>query len=169
MPPTVESLGSLLWHTSRVLQLAPSPYGFHLERRPAPSAGAIHPIHVLVADDALGGLCRYNPRAHQLDIVGDAVRYSHGLQAVAAQIVGPSNAVVLAFVAEPGLSEAKYQHAASLIWRDAGVLQGAFAIAAEGLDLEFRLLGATGGPQIEGLADEGQLIGVGLALVGARP
>jgi len=77
------------------------------------------------------------------------------------------SATLLLFVAEPGMTIAKYSNASSLIWRDAGILQGYFAAAAESLDLNFCFLGVTGEPWASQLVDQPGLCGVGAAYVGA--
>ncbi|MGV8268318.1 hypothetical protein ACV334_37680, partial [Pseudomonas aeruginosa] len=43
---SVDQLGQLLWRSTRTQAIAESGYGFDLELRPTPSAGAIHPIHI---------------------------------------------------------------------------------------------------------------------------
>lgn len=159
-------LGELLWHVMRVDAMAPSPYGFQQERRPTPSAGAIHPIHVLVAEPGTEAAALYRPRLHQLDVLADSAGHCDKLRSLARTFYDVPDATVMAFVAEPGLTAAKYGNPASLVWRDAGVLQGTMALAAEGLGLPFRLLGATGDAIVAPLAKQGVLVGVGLALVG---
>jgi hypothetical protein len=72
---------------------------------------------------------------------------------------------VLAFVAEPGRTAAKYEDSDSLVWRDAGVLQGMLCAVAPAVGLEVCLLGPTGDEWVSRLAGEGQLRGVGLARV----
>jgi hypothetical protein len=71
------------------------------------------------------------------------------------------------FAAEPNLTFAKYNEACSLIWRDAGVLQGILSLAAEDLGLNFCLVGVTGEPWVSGLIEQNTLVGVGAAYVGA--
>jgi hypothetical protein len=77
-----------------------------------------------------------------------------------------SSATLLLFAAEPGMTSAKYENAMSLVWRDAGVLQGHLAMAAEAIGLNFCLLGVIGEPWIGALTDEPGLVGVGAAYVG---
>lgn len=167
-PLTLSALGALLWHTCRTLTVAASPYGFELQQRPTPSAGAIHPVHLILQAPGTGGWARYNPRAHRLELLGSAGGVLENLHTRVAELIGPSAGTVLAFVAEPGLTAAKYEQVNSLIWRDAGVLQGVLAIIAEALLIDMCLLGATGDPWVGALADQGKLKGVGLAVLGSR-
>jgi hypothetical protein len=76
---------------------------------------------------------------------------------------------MLLFVGEPGKTFSKYNHATSLVWRDAGVLIGHMALVAESLGLNFCPLGITGEPWVSELDKQGKLVGVGVALLGSRP
>ena len=77
-------------------------------------------------------------------------------------------ATLFLFAAEPGMTAAKYGDPLSLVWRDAGVLLGYLAAAAESIDLRLCPLGVTGDPWVRRLVDQAGLAGVGTALVGAR-
>ena len=85
------------------------------------------------------------------------------------EVIDAPNATLLLFVAEPGMTGSKYEDAASLVWRDAGVLLGAIAMAAEALALNFSPMGVTGEPWTSHLILGAPLVGVGAAFVGARP
>lgn len=144
--------------------------GFFLQKRPVPSAGAIHPIHLLVkkqGDDT--PWARYNPLTHALDVIGPVADVLKDLCAEADQVVPAQSGTMLLFVAEPAMTAAKYESSDSLVWRDAGVIQGALAIVAESLALNYCLLGITGDPWVGRLSEQCQLVGVGLAAVGTRP
>ncbi|WP_424681013.1 nitroreductase family protein [Frateuria sp. YIM B11624] len=161
-----EDLAALLWSVAACKESVDSPMGFPLERRGVPSAGAIHPIHILVCDSYSRTLSRYDGLSHtlqRLDVLAPV-----DLLAMLGEILPMQDGTLLLFVAEPGKTDAKYADPVSLVLRDAGVLQGAMAIAAEALGLNFCLLGATGDPWIAALSDEGKLRGVGAALVGSR-
>jgi hypothetical protein len=164
-----DALGALLWHSQRRQATAPSPLGFDLERRPAPSGGAIHPIHLLVFQPAVGRWARYDGAAHGLHDLGDWATSLSELVDHARTLVADASATLVWFVAEPGKTAAKYEHAESVVWRDAGVLQGVMVTAATGLGLEACLLGFTGDTWAGRLADQGQLVGMGALLVGGRP
>jgi SagB-type dehydrogenase family enzyme len=167
-PLTQDSLSAMLWLSSRVISVGDETMGFPLTQRPAPSAGAIHPIHLLLktlnADWA-----RYDPYGHglvQLGKRGDALK---GLWEAIARTVDPGAGTAFLFAAEPGKTSAKYANAESLVWRDAGALVGHMALVAESLHLNFCPLGHTGEPWVSGLDEQDRLIGVGVALLGNRP
>lgn len=167
--PTLEALGALLWQVARTLATAPSPYGFELEQRPVPSAGAIHPIHVLVQEPGRADWARYDARSHRLERLFDERGCLAGLADHALHTACAPHGVVIAFVAEPGRSGAKYENSETLVWRDAGVLQGVLCAVAPAVGLQVCLLGPTGDAWVSRLSDEGQLRGVGLARVVALP
>lgn len=169
-PISWEQISLLLWRTAHCQRTAESSLGFRLQQRAVPSAGAIHPIHLLVQmpDDA-GAWARYNPLTHSLDVIGTCARVLNPLRQQADEIVLAQPGILLIFVAEPQMTAAKYENPDSLIWRDAGVLQGALAMTSEDLGLNFCLLGITGDPWVGQLSKQCQLAGVGLAALGARP
>lgn len=166
-PLTLDRLGWLLALANRQLIRGPQHLGFPLTQRPSPSAGAIHPVHLIVQSPALGGWNRYDPAGHELVSVpgGPDVQT---VRRETDELVAAPSAMLLLLVAEPGKTAAKYLNPDSLVWRDAGVLLGYLSLAAEALDLAFVPLGITGDPWAGKLVDESGLTGVGAALVGAR-
>ncbi|HHM7088332.1 nitroreductase family protein [Pseudomonas aeruginosa] len=167
-PLTPEELAALLWFSARTLATANSNLGFELEHRPSPSAGAIHPIHVLVLLPGDTEWSRYDGRANALIEVPGSSGTLHGLTAQMESIVPAPEATKTLLVAEPGKTQAKYFNSASLIWRDAGALLATMGIAAEALNLNYCPLGTTGEPWASELSSTGDLVGVGAALVGGH-
>lgn len=159
-------LSELLWHVAACKRSVDSSMGFPIEKRGVPSAGAIHPVHVLVGDSCSRSLDRYDGRSHALERL--AAPLAEGLLSACAELVPPQKGTLLLFAAEPGKTAAKYEHSASLVWRDAGILQGGLALVAEAMGLNFCLLGMTGEPWVSSLSEKGGLYGVGMALVGSR-
>lgn len=159
-------LSQLLWRTSRTQAVAESDYGFDLELRPTPSAGAIHPIHVLAHLPGAATWCRYDSRRHGLIEIPGSLEALEGLAEQCQHTLPSEQATRLLLMAEPGKTSAKYQHVESLIWRDAGALLAVMGVVAEALDCAFCPLGITGEPWASQLAPSGVLTGVGLALVG---
>ena len=159
-------LGQLLWRCSRTQSIAESDYGFDLELRPTPSAGAIHPIHLLLHRPGAPNWRRYDSRRHGLVELPESAKALAGLEEHCHDALPSEHATQLLFVAEPGKTCAKYQNGESLIWRDAGALLSVMAIIAEALDYSFCPLGITGEPWAGRLAPAGVLMGVGVALVG---
>ena len=162
------SLSALLSLTCLVQQSGSVELGFPLTRRPAPSAGAIHPIHLIVLEPGQIEWHRYDPFRHALIKVPTTLDAKLVRREVEELVAAPA-ATLLLFAAEPGMTAAKYDDPWSLVWRDAGVLQGCLSLAAEALDLSFCPLGVTGEPWTSRLLDQPGLVGVGAAFVGATP
>lgn len=162
---SMRDLGILFSLTCKVRVTAISQMGFLLSRRPTPSAGAIHPIHVVVHLPGSQVLHRYDPFTHALVELACEIDTAT-LRRELNEIVDGGDGVLLLFVAEPGLTNAKYADAQSLVWRDAGILQGYFSMAAEALGLNFAPLGVTGEPWASRLVSQTGLAGVGVAYVG---
>lgn len=166
-PLTLDRLGWLLALANLQLARGPQHLGFPLTLRPSPSAGAIHPVHLIVQSPALGGWNRYDAAGHELVSVPGGPDVQIVRKAMDELVAAPA-ATLLLLVAEPGKTSAKYLNSESLVWRDAGVLLGYLSLAAEALDLAFVPLGITGDPWAGKLVAEPGLVGVGAALVGAR-
>lgn len=168
-PLALSDIASLLWYSSRVLTRQSSAWGFELSQRPAPSAGAIHPIHILACSSAGDSWQRYDPDRHCLIEVPHGLLAPSDAMAKIAPAVDPQKGTLLWLAADVGKTASKYENPESLIWRDAGVLIAHLGLVASYLGLHFCALGATGAAWgIE--LNEAQLIcGVGAALVGTPP
>jgi SagB-type dehydrogenase family enzyme len=139
--------------------------------RPVMSAGARHPIDILVI-----GARGWNDHAYLYDdtlhALAELPRHpSLGawLRDYAEQSTATSQGTLFWFLAASGRTESKYLNAESLIWRDAGALLQQFSLVATALKLTCVPLGATGEP---GLSKQLRPIrgrfGAGGCYVGAR-
>ena len=163
-----EKLGTLLGLVCHVQKKGESSLGFPLTRRPVPSGGAIHPIHLLVVFPEQEAWYRYDPFHHGLQRIQTNAKPREARLAMEAILPAPSATLIL-LAAEVGMTAAKYANPASIIWRDAGVLLGFLAMTAEALDLSFCPLGATGEPWVGQLLEQPSLAGVGTAFAGKTP
>jgi SagB-type dehydrogenase family enzyme len=164
--PTIEKLAQLFSLSSRVTDVLSSAETLPQSIRPAPSAGALHPIHIILHRHGEHHWDRYDPYTHSLWGLRSATPPSI-VRAALQEVLPGDGAALLLFAAEPKLTFAKYEHACSLIWRDAGVMQGFLSLAAEAIGLNFCLIGVTGEPWVSGLVEQNSLVGVGAAYVGA--
>lgn len=160
-------IAKFLWLSCRVFAKGDDRFGFSLTQRPVPSAGAIHPIHLILGDKN-SDWSRYDPDRHGLASLRTAGSALTGLWQAIEQVLEPADGTALLFVAEPGKVYAKYESGNSLIWRDTGVIIGHMALVAEALQLNFCPLGITGEPWVSRLDVQRQLVGVGVALLGSR-
>lgn len=165
------ALGHLLSLCCRANSWAETTFGFEQQFRGVPSAGAIHPIHVLVQRERSEAWERYDPIGHKLKGMGtgESKASAGSARAFADELVVTGAATLVALVAEPGKTGAKYNHPESLVWRDAGVLIGAMAWTAEALGLNLCPLGTTGHTYVAPLGPEGVFVGMGMLLIGGRP
>jgi SagB-type dehydrogenase family enzyme len=164
--PGETRLSQLFSMTCRAHSIISREFGFPQTTRSAPSAGAIHPVHVILHGIDDRGWSRYDPFEHALVDLPSRLEPST-VRSALDPVLPSDRATLLLFAAEPALTFAKYREACSLIWRDAGILQGYFSAAAEALDLNFCLIGVTGEPWVSQLVDENALVGVGAAYVGS--
>lgn len=162
-----EQLANLMHLTCRVRATRAGPLSFSQSYRPVPSAGAIHPVHVLLHRPGDLMVHRYDPYEHGLRALHSSLNLA-ALRAAMHEVIYAPYATLILFVAEPGLTSSKYEASSSLVWRDAGVLLGAVAMAAEALSLNFSPIGVTGEPWVSQLIPNAPLRGVGAAFVGSR-
>lgn len=167
-PLSLRHLGHLLWLACRVHSSRSSDLGFNQQFRPLPSAGAVHPIHLVIQRSRGMGWEIYDPELHALLAILASADFADAARLEANKIVASSDAMLIGLMAEPRKTGAKYQNAESLVWRDAGVVIGYLSMFAEALGLSLCPLGATGDAHIAPLGAPGVFCGAGLLLVGAR-
>lgn len=162
------SLGEFLWLACRNRSSRPSPFGPDQESRVYPSAGAMHPMHVLVSREA-GPWMLYDPVAHALIELPESSHSAATARAAANYLFDTGGGMLIGLVAEPGKTAAKYENHETLVWRDAGVILGYMSLVAEALGLPFCPLGITGGPYVtDYLSSSAMLQSVGMAVVGVE-
>jgi hypothetical protein len=162
-----KALGEFFWLACRNRSSRPSPFGVDQESRVHPSAGAMHPIHTLVARGSDPWL-RYDPMSHVLSEIPGSEKAASTTRAKASELVAICQGTLLVLISEPGKTAAKYQYHETLVWRDAGVVLGYMSLAAQALGLSFCPLGITGEPYaLDGWAEQDRLSAVGLAVLGA--
>lgn len=164
---TDAELGDFLWLSCRSRSSRPSPFGFEQESRPNPSAGGMHPIHVLLAR-AMQDWYRYEPVEHSLVQLPATQMTAAQARQESAVLVPLNRGVLIALAAEPGRTAAKYENPESLVWRDAGTVLGYMSVVAEALGLSFCPLGILG-DRFVGAMTEGEphIHAAGLAILGA--
>jgi len=166
-PLAMVNLSTLLWYTGKALETR-SPVATlqgAWSHRVTPSAGGIHPIDILPLVRTANGraLCWYDPWRHQLWRL--KVRSPSALRelvALPAEILGAggAKATVIWYTADFAATRARYRDADSLVWRDAGCIQGITTLVAAALDFGCCLLGPTGEPFLS------RILGLPLAVKG---
>lgn len=161
-------LSRFFWLTSHRTSLRDQSPNTPVLSHPVPSAGSIHPIHVIVSRFDDSSWWRYEPSDHSLAEIDIPPFAFDDLKSAMDDVVPFGNATALVLVAEPGKTFAKYEFGSSLVWRDAGVLIGYQSLVAEALGLSYCPLGITADAWVSRLDPERKLVGVGAALLGAR-
>ena len=134
--------------------------------RPSPSAGAIHPVDVLLVHGS-SRIFRYAPREHQLQVLRVLTRrHLEAFIEDCHQIVPEASGTVIVLVGEMSRVAAMYKRPESLLWRDAGVLLQTLALVATAYRLAFCPLGILGMPVVRAIGLSEQISGVGVALIG---
>ncbi len=161
------ALASLLWYTLRTQAVNNEDPAREL--RPVPSAGALHPIHVLLSTDP-STWQRYVARRHVLSIIDVQPEAATQIWSEVRSILDPGHATVVLLLADLRLASTYYDHPETLLLRDAGCLLGHLGLVAEALSLSYRILGPTGEPGARALipALVDSVAGVGVAIVGGR-
>lgn len=164
-----ERIASLLWHAVRTRETGIRSDGLLWQRRASPSAGGLHPIDLLLLPPSLARVERYNPVLHAIEILGDvdASAIERGRDRLRSLIPEAAGTCIVV-VADLARTEAVYESAISLAWRDAGALLATLQLTATALSLGFCCLGLLGHEVVASLGGPSTLFAVGAAVVGER-
>ncbi|WP_408887591.1 nitroreductase family protein [Roseicella frigidaeris] len=136
-------------------------------RRTAPSAGALHPISVVVLRP--GPLpMRVDPWSGRLQALrpADGAALHRGAERLH-EMLPDGEPTFLALLGDLGLVDAAYANPGSLLWRDAGALLATLHLCASALGLGFCPLGALGGEVAAALfPNESRVVACGAAALG---
>lgn len=142
--------------------------GVQQAQRPSASAGALHPVDVvLVPLRRKPRAFRYNPWKHELeqlhlaepDAIAAFVRSCR-------EVLPGANGTALALLGRPALVASRYENGDSLLWRDAGALMQTLFLSASAFELAFCPLGILGNEAVRAIALSNELVGMGVAIVG---
>lgn len=165
----LEDIGNILWSSCKVKDTFMQNNGFILTHRPSPSAGARHPIDILVSSQILGTsqFYYYNPFEHSLNKLklneANVLSFDNHLN----NIMDRNKGTIIWFIAHPSRTEAKYNNSMSLVWRDAGALIYCVQIASKGYGFNSCPIGSLGEPYISHMfLDFGTVFGVGGIIIG---
>lgn len=167
-PLVPEQLDNLLWFAGKAIKTRSQTNGYVLSHRPSPSAGARHPIDILVCSNVPEPtIAYYNPFEHSLgklslDLVSTMDLLDHINDDVAMK-----QGVFLWLIAHPVRTAAKYDFAESLVWRDAGALLQQIQLTASALNLSSCPVGTLAEPFADRLfGDLGKTISAGGIIIG---
>ncbi|WP_264048534.1 nitroreductase family protein [Methylobacterium flocculans] len=139
--------------------------------RPSHSAGAIHPLSVLVVRSGpKPRILRLDPFAARIEFLRpERPKRLVDLVDAASRIVPSAAADILVLAADPAVPNAIYEEAVSLVWRDAGALMQTIHLCATAFRLGLCPMGILGHEALEAVfGDSTALFAAGSAVVG-RP
>jgi SagB-type dehydrogenase family enzyme len=169
-PITLQQISDLLWHTAKVKSLQVQKNGYILTHRGAPSAGARHPIDLLVYNPELLGddhFYYYNPFDHSLNRLANNHTKTAPLIEHINQIVPIKDGTLIWFIAHAQRTSAKYKNAASLVWRDAGALINSIQLTCSALNINSCPIGSLGEPYISDFfGAKEEIFGTGGLIIG---
>jgi len=138
-------LTELLYYSARVLEVSLTQHGFPASTRPSPSAGARHPIDLVVVSgstlrvevsEQLPSAWKYDPIEHAgLTMSSEEEgHYSNVISSVELNL-GSRPAVVLVLAAVPWRTLSRYPSGTAFIFLDAGALLGTLQLVASGMGI----------------------------------
>lgn len=167
---SLQQLSDLLWYTSKVKMFSIQNNGYILTHRGSASAGARHPIDIVIFNKILlkcENFHYYNPFNHSLNKLADPSKEFDSFLKHLNEIVDSSNATVVWFIAHKVRTSAKYSNADSLIWRDAGALINSFQMVSTAMGLKSCPVGSLGEPYLSKYFNSQEdIVGAGGILIG---
>ena len=133
-------------------------------RRPALSAGALHPISVLLFNES--AVFRVNADSCILEKLTFATEVRDAWIRNCQRVLPEANGEFLTLVADMTRPMSAYAHSETLVWRDAGATLQTLALVAQLFGLGFCPLGILGNEVVSALPSGAQLLAVGAAAIG---
>ncbi|MFD2602600.1 hypothetical protein [Flavobacterium suzhouense] len=164
---TLQQIGDILWYVAKVRNTFLQDNGYILTHRGTASAGARHPIDLIINSPVLSekDFYYYNPFEHSLNNL-DNIKGSAFLEHIN-DIVKTDNATIIWFVAHKYRTHAKYIDADSLLWRDAGALINGIQMVCTAMNLHSCAVGTLGEPFIsDSFKNQEGIFGAGGLLIG---
>jgi SagB-type dehydrogenase family enzyme len=167
---TLQQVSDILWYTAKIKKISLQENGYILTHRGVPSAGARHPIDIIVINSALFGsedLYYYNPFEHSLNQLITLNKNKEVFLKHINEIVDITDATIIWFVAHTDRTSAKYQNATSLVWRDAGALINGIQLVSTAMRINCCPIGSLGEPYISCFFENQEgVFGAGGLLIG---
>lgn len=138
---------------------------FQRSRRPSPSAGALHPVDILLVHDATQ-VSRYVPLSHRLQTLHvSAPEHLEAFGDDCRRMLPDAPGTAIVLVGDISSVEATYDRPESLLWRDGGALMQTLFLVMTAYQLAFCPLGILGTRVVHaiGLSEHATAIGVALA------
>lgn len=134
----IDDISNILYFSAKTKNIAIKDNGYIVSHRPSPSAGAIHPIDILILTsriDRVKSFYYYNAFQHSINklklsesLTGEFIKHLNS-------VVEIGEGTLFWFIAHESRTAAKYENSMSLIWRDAGALIQCIQMVCTALDL----------------------------------
>jgi SagB-type dehydrogenase family enzyme len=162
-----KQLDELLWFSAKVIQTHFQLNGYTLTRRPSASAGARHPIDLIVVRPSQSKVLHYyNPFEHTLNelkvdetIVNDLINHVN-------ENIVIGEATLIWFIAHSDRTAAKYDNPQSLVWRDAGALLHCIQSTCTAMGLGSCPVGTLAEPYLNLLFNNAAIVSAGGIIAG---
>ena len=153
---SVERLSYILWICSKSTTVSNNAAGRIWYRKGYPSAGGLHCIDqiIFIKNNNTCSVYLYNHISHSLDCLDvNEVEVNSFLEATD-KVLSHKNATIVWNVAKINIILAFYGNCTSLVYRDEGVIQGTYALAASAISANFCSIGITGEPYISNMLNK---------------
>lgn len=160
-----QQVGELLYLSQRVITTEMNVNGLTVQHRPVISAGGLHVISSLLHFPGEEKWYRYDPIKHVFQCLNINIS-TEMINEVRSFFPTALDATIIWYVGNASILSAKYEHPDTLLFRDAGAIMSTQSLVSEYLNYAYCPLGITGDKYAKKLLNEGQLFGVGIALVG---
>ena len=165
----LNELSKLLYYTTSISNIEIDEDGFILSKRTVPSAGARHPIDLLISLPNLSakrGLSYYNPIDHSLNNLNIERKKLDCFLLDVGKCLPIKNACIIWFSIQTKKTSSKYHNAESLYWRDAGALLYCIQIISTFLNLKSCPIGTLAFDSFKNLFASKKLLSGGGVLIG---
>lgn len=166
----LRALGKLLYLSSRTKQIHISEDDLVIEKRNAPSAGALHTLDCIISNFDNLKWYIYNSKKHSLDqmLLKDISDLQFFKEECRSMLPNLKSGYLLWHVCDIERLGCKYYNPESLAIRESGALSAIQSLIAEELGLAFCMLGKLGYEVATHLSLKRKLIGTGTAVLGSR-
>lgn len=164
---TLIQLEELLFNSCKISSIDLDDSGFLKSKRVVPSAGARHPVDLLISlPDDSRSLNYYNPLDHSLsELLLEQNKLSNFFCNINENLP-IENACIIWFSIQTNKTASKYNNPSSLYWKDTGAIMYAIQIMATYLELKSCPIGTLASNSFNQLFEESTLISGGGILVG---
>lgn len=151
---SIEKISHLLWYAAKARKITVAANNFLLSQRSSPSAGAIHPIDILISMPSSmieRKFSYYDPFNHVLEELNlEKNKVIQFLEHINYNL-NITNATIIWFVAHLNRTGSFYTNPESLVWKDAGAITMTFQLVATATNICCCPLGTLGSPYLENL------------------